>query len=457
MSKRINIAAGVAFLLSAQFADATEKLETGRPNILIIFTDDQGYADLGCFGSKENQTPVLDKLAKEGTKFTSFYAQPVCGPSRSALLTGRYPVRSKGWSMPGSEVTFAEILKETGYQTACVGKWDVSNRKAIIDRMPNAQGFDYYFGALGANDAGKVTLHSNKDLVETTNDMAGLTRLYTNKAIDYLENQRDPQKPFLVYLAHTMMHTIIDASPEFKEKTGDNLYRAVVEEFDYETGRLLDTLDRLGLRENTLVIYTSDNGPWNQTKYYENKKGHPENSIFWGDAGSFRDGKASIYEGGSHVPCIMRWPGKIAAGKTNDGLMATIDLLPTFASLTGAKVPDDRAIDGVNQLNFILGNSKSARKTYLYNPGSASVQSTILQGNAIREGDWKLISPLKVMNFLEDGGSGNWELYNLKEDIGEKKNLADQYPEKVERLKRLLKSSEAKFSKPKKWQGRRTR
>jgi len=457
MSKRIKIAAGVAFLLTAPVADATEKLEAGRPNILIIFTDDQGYADLGCFGSKENQTPVLNKLAKEGTKFTSFYAQPVCGPSRSALLTGRYPVRSKGWSMPGSEVTFAEILKETGYQTACVGKWDVSNRKAIIDRMPNAQGFDYYFGALGANDAGKVTLHSNNDLVETTNDMAGLTRLYTNKAIDYLENQRDPEKPFLVYLAHTMMHTIIDASPEFKEKTGDNLYRAVVEEFDYETGRLLDTLDRLGLRENTLVIYTSDNGPWNQPKYYENKKGHPENSIFWGDAGSFRDGKASIYEGGSHVPCIMRWPGKIAAGKTNDGLMATIDLLPTFASMTGAKVPDDRAIDGVNQLNFILGNSKSARKTYLYNPGSASVQSTILQGNAIREGDWKLISPLKVMNFLEDGGSGNWELYNLKEDIGEKKNLADQYPEKVERLKRLLKSSEEKFPKPKKWQGRRTR
>jgi arylsulfatase A-like enzyme len=457
MSKRIDIAAGVAFLLTAPVAHATEKHEAGRPNVLIIFTDDQGYADLGCFGSKENQTPVLDKLAKEGTKFTSFYAQPVCGPSRSALLTGRYPVRSKGWSMPGSEVTFAEILKETGYQTACVGKWDVSNRKAIIDRMPNAQGFDYYFGALGANDAGKVTLHSNKDLVETTNDMAGLTRLYTNKTIDYLENQRDPEKPFLVYLAHTMMHTIIDASPEFKEQTGDNLYRAVVEEFDYETGRLLDTLDRLGLRENTLVIYTSDNGPWNQPKYYENKKGHPENSIFWGDAGSFRDGKASIYEGGSHVPCIMRWPGKIAAGKTNDGLMATIDLLPTFASLTGAKVPYDRAIDGFNQLNFILGNSKSARKTYLYNPGSASVQSTILQGNAIREGDWKLISPLKVMNFLEDGGSGNWELYNLKEDIGEKKNLADQYPEKVERLKRLLKSSEAKFPKPKKWQGRRPR
>jgi len=428
---------------------ASMVLASEPPNILIIFTDDQGYADLGCFGSPDNQTPVLDQLAKDGTKFTSFYAQPVCGPSRSALLTGRYPVRSKGWSMPASEITFAEMLKEVGYQTACVGKWDVSNRRAIIDRMPNAQGFDFYYGALGANDNGKMTLHHNNESAGETDDMAGLTRLYTDKTIDYLENQRDPEKPFLVYLAHTMMHTVIDASPEFKEKTGDNLYRAVVEEFDYETGRLLDTLDRLGLRENTLVIYTSDNGPWNQPKYYNGgaKNRHPANSIFWGDAGSFRDGKASIYEGGSHVPCIMRWPGKIAAGETNDGLMATIDLLPTFAALTGAKVPADRAIDGVNQLECILGNAKSARKTYLYNPGSASVQATILQGNAIREGEWKLISPLKVMQFLEDGGTGEWELYNLKDDIGETRNLAGQYPERVERLKRLLEASEAKFSK----------
>jgi len=418
--------------------------DLSRPNILIIFTDDQGYADLGCFGSKENQTPVLDKLAREGTKFTSFYAQPVCGPSRSALLTGRYPVRSKGWSMPASEITFAEMLKEVGYQTACVGKWDVSNRKAIVERMPNAQGFDYYFGALGANDSGKSVLHSNNDLVGPTDDMAGLTRLYTDKAVNFLVNQRDPQKPFLLYLSHTMMHTIIDASPKFKEKTGDNLYRAVVEEFDYETGRLLDTLDELGLKENTLVIFTTDNGPWNQPKYYENKKGHPKDSIFWGDAGPLRDGKASIYEGGIRVPCIMRWPEKIPEGKTNDGLMATIDFLPTFASITGAKIPDDRTIDGVNQLDFILGKSKTARKSYIYNPGSASVQTRILQGNAIREGDWKLISPLKVGWFLEDAGSGVWELYNLKEDIGETTNLAAKYPQKVKRLKSLLKKSEAK-------------
>ena len=421
---------------------STGVLAQQKPNVVVIFTDDQGYADLGCFGSQENQTPVLDQLAKEGTRFTSFYAQPVCGPSRSALLTGRYPVRSKGWSMPASEITFAEILKENGYQTACIGKWDVSNRKAIIDRMPNAQGFDYYFGALGANDNAKSTLYRNNNLDRRTDDMAGITRLYTEEAIDYLVNQRDPQKPFLLYLAHTMMHTIIDASPKFKSDTGDNLYRAVVEEFDYETGRLLKTIDKLGLKENTLVIYTTDNGPWNQPKYYEMKKGHPKNSIFWGDAGPLRDGKGSIYEGGIRVPCIMRWPGKISAGKTNDGLMATLDLLPTFAALARVKVPDNRIIDGVNQLDFLLGNSPSARTSYIYNPGLASVQTRILQGNAIREGDWKLISPLKVGVFLEDGGSGDWELYNLKEDIGESDNLATKYPRRVKRLKALLKSIE---------------
>ena len=348
--------------------------------------------------------------------------------------------------MPASEITFAEMLKKVGYQTACVGKWDVSNRKAIIDRMPNAQGFEYYFGALGANDGGKMKLHQNNEAVATTNDMAGLTRLYTDKAIEFLEVQRDSKKPFLLYLSHTMMHTIIDASPEFKEKAGDNLYRAVVEEFDYETGRLLDKLDQLGLSKDTLVIYTTDNGPWNQPKYYENKKGHPENSIFWGDAGPFRDGKASLYEGGSHVPCIMRWPGKIAAGETNDALMATIDFLPTIAALAGATVPEDRVIDGVNQFDCILGNSPSARTTYLYNPGSASVQSKIVKGNAIREGDWKLISPLTVGWFLEDAGSGDWELYNLKEDIGETQNLAAKYPGKVNALRTKLEQAESEMT-----------
>jgi len=408
------------------------------PNILIVFTDDQGYADLGCFGSPKNVTPNMDRLAKEGTMFTSFYAQPVCGPSRSALLTGRYPVRSKGWGMPGSEVTFAEMLKDAGYQTACVGKWDVSNRKPILKRMPNAQGFDFYYGPLGANDAGKVTLYHNNERIRETKDMAGLIKLYTDKSIEYLEKIRDPKKPFVLYLAHTMMHATIYASPRFKKKTGKNLYRAVVEEFDYETGRLFNTLDKLGLRKNTLVIYTTDNGPWNQPGYYKKAKGHPPGSIFWGDSGPLRDGKASLYEGGSHVPCIIRWPGKVPAGKTADGLFATIDFFPTFAAISGVELPKGVAIDGVNQLDFICGKSETKRGSYVYNPGYASVQRNISYGNAIRTKEWKLISPLKVGWFLEDSGSGDWELYNLKEDVGETNNLAEKYPERVSSLKKLL-------------------
>src|SRR5210317_1545856 len=237
---------------------AAPVVEGSKPNIVIIFTDDQGYADLGCYGNQKNKTPRMDQLAREGTRFTSFYAQSVCGPSRSALLTGRYPIRSKGWSMPASEITFAELIRDVGYQTVCIGKWDVP-RRPIIDRMPNAQGFDYYFGPTGANDGGRVKFFENNEPAGATNDMASLIRMYTDKSIDYLKNKRDPEKPFVLYLAHTMMHTVIDASPQFKGKSAGGLYGDVVEEFDYETGRLLDTIDELGLRQNTLVIYTSDN------------------------------------------------------------------------------------------------------------------------------------------------------------------------------------------------------
>ena len=176
-------------LLALTLASAASAAEALRPNILIIFTDDQGYADLGCFGSKTNKTPRMDQLAKEGTKFTNFYAQTVCGPSRSALLTGRYPIRSKGWSMPASEITWAELIRKVGYQTACIGKWDVSNRKPVIERMPNAQGFDYYFGTLGANDNGTMKYHENNKEVGKTSNMGEITTLYTDKAIDYLENK----------------------------------------------------------------------------------------------------------------------------------------------------------------------------------------------------------------------------------------------------------------------------
>ena len=184
-------------LLLIQHSLAAAPRKATQPNILIIFTDDQGWGDLACYGNESNKTPRMDQLALEGTRFTQFYAQPVCGPSRSALLTGRYPLRSLGWGMPASEITWAELITQAGYQTACIGKWDVSNRKAIVERMPNAQGFQYYFGALGANDGGKVTFHENNTAAGSTTDMGSLTTLYTDKAIEYLKSVRDPNKPIL--------------------------------------------------------------------------------------------------------------------------------------------------------------------------------------------------------------------------------------------------------------------
>jgi len=400
-----------------------------RPNILIIFTDDQGYADLECYGNEKNKTPRLDQLAKEGTRFTSFYAQSVCGPSRSALLTGRYPFRSKGWSMPASEITFAELIRKTGYQTACIGKWDVSNRKPIIDRMPNAQGFDYYFGTLGANDGGGVTFHEDNKKAGNTRDMGSLTRLYTDKAIDFLENKRDKTKPFVLYVAHTMMHTIIDASARFRGKSKGGLYGDVVEEFDFETGRLLDVLDKQGLRDNTLVIYTSDNGPWNQPAYINRKKGHPAGSIFWGEAGPLRNGKGSCYEAGVRVPCIVRWPGKVTAGIDSAAIFSTLDFLPTFAHLAGFQVPKDRVIDGVNQTDLLLGKKlEGNRQTFVY------------RNNGIRKGKWKYLKAQhNVYNYARDTKRKEVEeLYDLEADLGESKNLAAENPEIVAELKKLM-------------------
>ena len=412
-----------------------------RPNILIIFTDDQGYADLACYGNEKNKTPHLDQLAKEGTLFTSFYSQTVCGPSRSALLTGRQPCRSGGWSMPADEITWAELIREAGYQTACVGKWDVSNRKPIIERMPNAQGFDYFFGALGANDVGSIKFHENNEAAGSTDDMASLTSLYTNKSIEWLKNQRDPDKPFALYLAHTMMHTVIDASEAFRGKSEGGLYGDVVEEFDYETGRLLGTLDELGLRENTVVIYTSDNGPWNQPKYYLRKMGRgdrPKNraegwyqepdTIFWGKADPLRNGKGSCYEGGYRLPCLVRWPGKVPAGRTSDAIFATIDFLPTFANLAGFYVPKDRHIDGIDQTALLTGKSETGRDYFYFDKAG------------VRRGPWKYLKPDAhfVDYAIEDDRPKVAELYNLKSDLGEQTNLAEQYPDKVESLARLM-------------------
>ena len=224
-----------------------------------------------------------------------------------------------------------------------------------------------------------------------------------------------------------MMHTIIDASERFRGKSAGGLYGDVVEEFDYETGRLLDTLDELGLAENTLVIYTSDNGPWNQDKYTKNKKGHPQGSVFWGDSGPLRNGKGSCYEGGYRLPCIVRWPGKVPAGRESDAIFATIDFLPTFANLAGFEVPKDRHIDGIDQTDLLLGRRETGREHFYFH------------GAGVRKGKWKYLKPnAQFYGYaVEDDRAKVEELYDLESDLGERHNLATKFPAKVAELKAL--------------------
>ena len=395
-----------------------------RPNFVIIFTDDQGYGDLSCYGAETFETPRIDQLAEEGTRFTSFYAQVVCGPSRSALLTGRYPVRSHGWSMPASEITLAELLQEAGYTTGCIGKWDVSNRRPIPERMPHSQGFDYYYGTLGANDNGRVVFHENEQRVGETDDMASLTRLYTDKGIEFLQENKDG--PFLLYLAHTMVHSVIDASPEFTGQSDGGLYGDTMEELDHHTGRLLDAIDELGLRENTLVIFTTDNGPWNN--HQESLGAKHDGQIAWGSSGPLREGKGSTYEGGLRVPCVVRWPGRVPSGRTSDAIFATIDFLPTFGRLAGYESPDDRTIDGLDQTDLLLGHRETGREDYAY----------FCQGelHALRRDNWKVFLPdrEKFYGYVDDRGTAGVELYDLDADIAESNDLAGEHPDIVEEM-----------------------
>lgn len=425
------IAVGAQLLLPPWNTAVAQSVDSKKPNIVVIFTDDQGYGDLGCYGATQFKTPRLDSLAKDGTKFTSFYAQVVCGPSRSALLTGRYPHRSLGWSMPGHEITVAELLRASGYATCCIGKWDVSNRAAIEERMPHSQGFDYYWGTLGANDSGKVAFHENDQRVGETSDMGSLTGLYTDKAIEYLKTNHE--RPMFVYLSHTMAHSVIGASPEFRGKSKGGLYGDMIEELDFHSGRLLDAIDELGLREKTLVIFTTDNGAWNNMQDILRKRHDGE--VAWGSSGPLREGKGSTYEGGLRVPCLTRWPGKIPAGRTSDAIFATIDFLPTFAKLAGANVPNDRYIDGVDQSNLLFGtDEEGARDDYFF------LCKNELHG--VRKGDYKLLLSDRRQHYayVKDQGTSGFELYDLANDIGEKFNLASEKPEIVAELKRYMTS-----------------
>lgn len=411
-----------------------------KPNLIIIFTDDQGYQDLGCFGSPLIKTPSIDQMAREGVRFADFYVScNVCTPSRLSLLTGAYPHRmgwKRGVQMPLRDnyssikpefKTIAEIAKDAGYATACIGKWHLGQ---YADALPIAHGFDSYYGIPYSNDMSGwtnmpfaddalfregrtrkkpdytvwnyVPLMHNKKVVEFPVDQATLTKRYTEQAQSFIRENKS--QPFFLYLAHSMPHIPLYASPDFKGKSARGLYGDVIEEIDWSVGQIFQTLETLGLTENTWVVYTSDNGPWLDYK----EAG--------GCALPLREGKMTTFEGGHRVPTVMRWPARMPAGKVCREIATTMDLLPTFAALSGGALPDYE-IDG-HDISILLKDPESATPT-----DALFYISKFGKVDAVRCGSWKL-----------RGGA----LYNLLDDIGETTDLAAAHPEIVEKLQARL-------------------
>lgn len=424
--------AAFILLLPSVYASAA------KPNFIVIFTDDQGYQDLGCYGSPDIKTPRIDRMADEGMRFTSFYAQTVCGPSRGALMTGCYPIRFARQADPNSihpelhteEITIAEVLKEQGYATGAFGKWDLAGHNPNTykeELLPTYQGFDNFFGTPSSNDK-IVTLLRGTEMIDKKANMATLTRRYTDEALSFIEANKDG--PFFVYIPHTMPHTKLAASADFKGKSAGGLYGDVIEELDYNVGRVLDKVEELGLDDNTYVIFTSDNGPWWIRKDHG---GHAE---------PLRGAKTSCWEGGLRVPFIIRAPGKVPAGTETDAIAATIDLMPTLAKLAGTRAPTDRVIDGVDIADLIQGKTDTLDRDYFY------YQHDCLR--AVRSGKWKLMLPhtepvktsiaTKWRNHIKKADAIRIEsprLYDLDADIGETTDLAAQHPEVVGELMKL--------------------
>lgn len=417
------------------------------PNFVIIFADDLGYADLGCFGAPVIRTPRLDAMAEQGMKFTSFYAQPICGPSRAAIMTGCYPMRVAERGnvkqvhpiLHSDEITVAEILKAKGYATGCFGKWDLAKHSQSgfhPDLMPNGQGFDYFFGTPTSND-GMVNLYRNRELIEAKTDMAPLTRRYTDEAIAFMERNKD--NPFFVYIPHTMPHTRLAATAQFKGNSERGLYGDVVEEIDFNAGRILDAIKDLELEENTYVLFLSDNGPW-LIKNKDLADGHLPGD-HGGSAGPLRSGKVSTFEGGVRVPAILWGPGRVPAGTQCDSLASTLDILPTLAALAGAETPLDRVIDGEDIRHLFHGEFEQANseKAYFY------YLRVHLQ--AVRYGNWKLhlvrdkrppgAAPFSLNRHIAAVDRIGFEepfLVDLANDIGETTNVAEDHPWAVKHL-----------------------
>jgi arylsulfatase A len=426
---------------------ALSELHAETPNVVIIFTDDQGFGDVGCYGGTHVVTPHLDRMATQGMRFTDFHvAQAVCGASRAALLTGCYPNRLGMLGAPGPtskqgiherEVLLSELLRSKGYVTGAIGKWHLGHRTPFL---PLQHGFDSYFGLPYSNDMWPahpekfkfpdLPLIESNEIVDsqiTPEDQNTLTSRYTEHAVKFIrDNQR---KPFFLYVAHSMPHVPLHVSDPFRGKTGKGLYADVIAEIDDSVGQVMSTLHDCGLDDQTLIIFSTDNGPWLS---YGNHGG---------SAGPLREGKGTTFEGGVRVPCLMLWPGHIPAGSVCHEMTATIDLFPTIAKLVGAELPP-HPIDGLDIWPLMSGqpDAKTPHETYLYYWGN--------ELQAIRSAEWKLHFPHAYRSLTgqpgQDGKPGGYteekielSLYNLDTDIGESKDLKAAQPEVVVRLEQL--------------------
>lgn len=435
--------------------------DADQPNIIVIFADDLGYGDLGVFGHPSNKTPHLDRMAFEGQKWTNFYvAAPVCTPSRAGLLTGRLPIRSgmcsdkrrvlfpdsKG-GLPQTEVTIARALKGNGYQTAAVGKWHLGH---LHPYLPTDHGFDSYFGIPYSNDMDKVEttdhftlaqteryqaynvpLLRDAEVVERPTDQRTITKRYTEEVVEKIKGFKD-NGPFFIYLAHSLPHIPLFRSSAFKEASVGGIYGDVVEEIDWSVGQILETLKQEGLAENTLVVFTSDNGPWHTFRTHG------------GTAGLLRGAKGGTFEGGMREPTIFWWPGKIKPGVVSD-MGTTMDLMPTFCALSNTKLPEDRVYDGFDITPLLMGTGKGKRETVFYYRGQKVY--------AIRKGDYKAhfiiqleygnptAHPVTIPSVpLENGATVLEEplLYNVNIDPGERFNIAADHPEVIAEIREVL-------------------
>lgn len=411
-----------------------------KPNIIVILADDLGYADLGCYGSKTIRTPNLDRMVAEGMRFTSFYTQPFCGPGRTCLLTGCYPLRvaeagNKKHLMPvphAREALLSEVLRHAGYVTAQIGKWDLAGHESdhfeFPENAPLRRGFDLHFGTPASNDQwAKTVMYRDGAIIEKPVDLTeSTTKRYTDEAIRFIRGHK--RRPFFIYLCPNMPHTALHAGTEFRGKSPRGLYGDVVEEIDHYVGRILETLRSERIEQNTVVFFTSDNGPWLLRKEHG------------GSAEPLRGGKASNWEGGVRVPAIAWAPGRIAAGQRCERIASTLDLLPTFAKLAGAPLPGNK-LDGRDISAWLLSGppTDDDTATHLY------YLATHLQ--AVRQGRWKLHLPRpwpvpwlpRGLNHAHIAKADLFEiktplLYDLETDIGEKTDVAAQHPDVMKQL-----------------------